>query len=125
MIRLCFVVEVTTDVRMVDGLGSQFDLTVLGKSTLGRKITNHPPSVDYKEVLLPANRGSFGPAVFRHLVKHKADYDFVIVTQYGVAALGVNLASRCTGVPSAMLVCSPSEAYYACRKTNPVARQKI
>src|SRR5262249_28333469 len=38
---------------------------------------------------------------------------------YGVAALATNLAARVTGIPAVMLVCSPLEAYYRCRKSNP------
>ena len=55
-----------------------------------------------------------------YLFRHSREFDHVIVRGYGLAALMANLAARMSAVPTAMLVCSPVEAYYRCRADNPV-----
>jgi glycosyltransferase involved in cell wall biosynthesis len=50
----------------------------------------------------------------RRRLQHLAP-DRVLVQGYGAAALAANLAAR-RGAPTYMLVCSPVEAYYRCRR---------
>ena len=118
-IRLLFVVESGTDVRMVEGLAERTDLTVLGRTIPGGRIVSREPEVSVPAIIGPSSRIRFAVAVFFHLFKRRKDFDAVLVQGYGLAALAANCASRVLGPRSFMLVCSPIELYYACRrKTN-------
>jgi len=63
-----------------------------------------------------ASRFQFTQFVWKYLKQQREQFDYVMVQGYGVAAVAANLASRFTGTPTAMLVCSPIEAYYSCRR---------
>jgi glycosyltransferase involved in cell wall biosynthesis len=117
--RLCFVVESGTDVRLAEGLDAAFEVTLLGRSLPGGRVISHPPARPVPVVLGPASRLAFAAFAGRHLLRHAGRYDAVLVQGYGPAALAANLASRLTGVPTAMLVCSPVEEYYRCRRGHP------
>jgi glycosyltransferase involved in cell wall biosynthesis len=114
--RVCFVVESGTDVRLVDGLAGSFDLTVLARRIEGGKEINRTPAPGVSVTVGPAAFASFARHVFRFLNEHAATFDFILVQGYGAAAMAANVAALRTGVPAAMLVCSPAEAYYRCRQ---------
>jgi glycosyltransferase involved in cell wall biosynthesis len=114
--HLCFVVESGTDVRLVEGLAERFDLTVLARGIKDGFEVSHRPRTDVDTVIGPPSRVRFAWLVGRWLRGRRGAFDFVLVQGYGPAALAANAASRLTGVPTAMLVCSPTEAYYRCRK---------
>lgn len=118
-LRLCFVVESGTDVRLVDGLAERADLTVLGRTIEGGVVISRPPRGGAAVRIGPASRVRFARFVFSHLLRQRRRIDRVIVQGYGVAALAANLAARLTGAPTSMLVCSPVERYYACRRDHP------
>jgi glycosyltransferase involved in cell wall biosynthesis len=113
--KLVFVIESGTDIRLVEGLAERFDLTLLGRQT-GHSLITHPTSASFTTILGPSSRVKFAQFVWVYLRQQQAQFDYVIVQGYGVTAVAANLASRLTGTPTAMLVCSPSEAYYSCRK---------
>jgi glycosyltransferase involved in cell wall biosynthesis len=117
--RLCFVVESGVDVRLVEGLGSMFDLTILARKIEGGVEVSHPPAHEVAMIEGPASRAGFARFAARHLWAEREAYDAVLVQGYSLAALSANLVARRTGVPTTMLVCSPTEAYYLCRSTNP------
>jgi glycosyltransferase involved in cell wall biosynthesis len=114
--RLVFVVESGTDVRLAEGLASLYDLTILARAIPGGVAISQEPSIPVRTVLGPASRLGFARAVYRHLRAHRSGIDLVLVQGDALAALAANLASRLSGTKTAMLVCSPSEAYYRCRK---------
>lgn len=116
--RLCFVVESGTDVRMVEGLAERFELRVLARKIDGGVEINWPLALPAEVTIGPASRLGFARLALRHLLDKKRQYDFVIVQSYGLAALAANVAGRLTGTPTAMLICSPIEAYYECRRQN-------
>jgi glycosyltransferase involved in cell wall biosynthesis len=118
-LRLCLVVESGTDVRLVEGLVESFDLTILARKVEGGVEVSHPPAISVPSVVGSASRLEFAMLVWRHLRQYRQRIDFVLVQGYGLAALAANLASRFTGTPTAMLVCSPTEAYYRCRRAHP------
>jgi len=117
--RLCFVVESGTDMRMVEGLAERFALTVLARGIDGGVEINWPSAMPMEVIRGPASRFGFARLVLRHLPGENRRYDFVIVQSYGLAALAANIAGRLTGTPTAMLICSPIEAYYECRRRRP------
>ena len=119
-LRVCFVVESGTDVRLVEGLAGLSNLTVLARKIERGVEISHRPSVSVPIVVGPSSRLGFAGLVLRYLWQQRRRTDLVMVQGYSVAALAANLASRRTGTQTLMLVCSPTEAYYRCRRTHPV-----
>lgn len=116
MTTLCFVVESGTDVRLVEGLAGRFDLSILARRIEGGVEISQPPIKAPPIVTRPASRLKFALFVWRYLRAHRQQIDRVIVQGYGLAALAANLAGRRNRIPTAMLVCSPVELYYRCRR---------
>jgi glycosyltransferase involved in cell wall biosynthesis len=117
--RVNFVVESGTDVRLVEGLAERFVLTVLARRILGGVEINWPSRLPLALTPGAASRFGFAMQVGRHLWRERQRTDFVVVQGYGLAALAANLAARLTGTPTAMLICSPVETYYLCRRSHP------
>lgn len=114
--RLCFVVESGTDVRLVEGLARMSELQILARRIGGSGAEiSQPTRAAFEMRVGPQGRLAFGRLVYSHLRRAAERVDVVLVQGYGVAALCANLAARATRVPTAMIVCSPIEAYYDCR----------
>jgi len=122
-VRLCFVVESGTDVRMVDQLAARTDLTVLARPVEGGVAISRTPERAARIVPGPASRAAFAAFVFRHLLRSSSRFDAALVQGYGPAALAANLAARHGGCRTLLLVCSPVEAYYRCRRTSGDSRR--
>jgi glycosyltransferase involved in cell wall biosynthesis len=118
-LRVCYVIESGTDVRMVEGLAARFDLTVVARRILDGVEISHPPDCEFNFVRGPSSRARFALFAANFLRKRISQFDYILVQGYGVTALAANLTSTMTAVPTAMVICSPVEAYYRCRKTNP------
>jgi len=117
--RLCFVVESGTDVRLVEGLTERFEVTVLARRIEGGREINYPPIIMVPTVIGAPSRQRFAALISKYLLQFRRGIDLVMVQGYGLAALAANLAGRVTGIRVVMLVCSPLEDYYRCRKSNP------
>ena len=116
--RLCFVVDSGTDVRLADGLAEATSLRILARSLpSGREISQRSRHAMEVEVG-PSGHASFALFVLRRLLALKGETDVVVVQGYGPTAAFANLAGRLAGLPVLMLVCSPMEAYYRCRRTS-------
>jgi len=115
-LRLMFVVESGTDVRLVEGLAERTDLMVLGREIRGGRVVSREPTHAIGMTIGPASRLRFAAKVLGTLMKKRREYDAVLVQGYGPAALAANCASRLNGTPTFMLVCSPVELYYECRR---------
>ena len=114
-LRVHFIVESGTDVRLVEGLAQYFDLTVFARRIDTGVEISQPPSPPVSCSVGPSGRMAFARAVFSDLLRRRTAYDIVLVQNYGLAALAANLAAQFTGTPTLMLVCSPAELYYRCR----------
>jgi glycosyltransferase involved in cell wall biosynthesis len=125
MTSLCFVVESGTDVRLVEGLARRFDLSIVARRIEGGVEISHPPGESVPITVGPASRFRFALFVWRHLRANRQQIDRVVVQGYGPAALAANLAGRLNRIPTAMLVCSPVEVYYRCRKDQPNAEKQF
>jgi glycosyltransferase involved in cell wall biosynthesis len=128
--RICFIVETSTDARLVDGLARRFDLTVAIRTALGAGAINHRPTASYRVWNGPSKRLAFAVSVLAYLVMRRERFDFLLAQGYGAPALAVNVAARVTGLPAASLVCSPTEVYYRCRReerpgTRPFRRREL
>jgi glycosyltransferase involved in cell wall biosynthesis len=117
MSRLCFIAESGTDIRLVEGLASRFNLSILARRIDGGFEISQPLRKALPVVIGPASRFKFAIFVLKYLRANRQGIDRVFVQGYGLAALAANLVSRLNRIPTAMLVCSPVEAYYLCRKT--------
>jgi glycosyltransferase involved in cell wall biosynthesis len=118
-LRVCYVVESGTDVRLVEGLAARFDLTLVARRILGGVEISHPPDCDFEFVLGPSARSRFAFFAAEFLRGRRGQFDYILVQGYGLSALAANLMSMVTAIPTAMVICSPVEAYYRCRKSNP------
>lgn len=114
--RVCFVVESGTDVRLVEALHERTRLTILARRLPQGQVISQPPAAMPAMELGPSGHAAFAAFVLRRLRALRAATDVVLVQGYGPTAAAANLAGRLSGVPVMMLVCSPLEAYYRCRK---------
>jgi glycosyltransferase involved in cell wall biosynthesis len=117
--RLLFVAESGTDVRLVEGLAEHFELTILARRIAGGVEVSHPPSIQVPTTIGPADRFAFAQRAFREIVRRRKQIDIVLVQGYSLAALACNIARALTKIPVLMLVCSPVETYYLCRRSHP------
>ncbi len=120
--RLVFVVESGTDVRLVDGLADHFELSIIARQIEGGRAINWPANTDVPITMGPPGRAAFARFIFRELVRRRSEFDIALVQGYSLAALAANVSRQFTSRPLLLLVCSPVEAYYRCRLTNPNGR---
>lgn len=118
-LHLCFIAESGTDVRLVEGLAERFDLTILARKINGGVEINHPTSMPMTVIVGPSSRPRFAQFTGTHLWKCRKQIDFILVQGYSMAALMANVLRRVLRIPTAMLVCSPVEAYYQCQRLHP------
>lgn len=123
--HLGFIVESGTDVRLVEGLGERFDLSVIARKIVGGVEINHRPSSDINTVVGPASRIRFAISIAGYIVRNRSKFDCWVVQGYALAALAANIACRLCSKPVLMLVCSPVEAYYRCRLDQPHLGKKF
>jgi glycosyltransferase involved in cell wall biosynthesis len=116
--RLCFIVESGSDVRLVEGLAERFELTVLARRIVGGVEISHGAAngCGFDLTVEMESRVGFARLVWRTLRARRGEIDFVLVQGYGLAALAANLAGRIFDLRVRMLVCSPVERYYLCRR---------
>jgi D-inositol-3-phosphate glycosyltransferase len=115
-LRVLFVVESGTDVRLVEGLSSRCALTVVARRIEGGREISQLTDSRFGFVRGPGDFVSFARFVFGWILRHRRDVDAIVLQGYGLAALAGNLGARAIGTPALMLVCSPTEAYYRCRR---------
>jgi glycosyltransferase involved in cell wall biosynthesis len=114
--RVLFVVDSGTDVRLVDSLAERTTLRILARrQTLGREISQTTRQSMAVEVG-PASHAMFALFVIRRLLGLRAMTDVIVVQGYGPTAACANIVGRLTRRTVLMLVCSPVEAYYRCRR---------
>ncbi|MET0626292.1 MAG: glycosyltransferase [Pyrinomonadaceae bacterium] len=123
--RLLFVVESGSDVRLIEGLAEGFELSILARRIPGGVEISHAPGVSVPTNVGVASRVGFAQEVLRTVWRRRAELDCVVVQGYGAAALAANLAGRAAGLPVFMLVCSPSESYYLCRRAHPAPGRRF
>lgn len=114
--RVCFVVESGTDARLVDGLAGSCDLTVVARRIPGGVAISQPLRSDAVVSLGPSSISGFAAHALAFVRREGARFDFVLGQGYGAAALAARTGARRHGLPSALLVCSPVESYYRCRR---------
>jgi len=119
-VRLVFVVESGTDARLVDGLAERAEVAVLARRIPGgveiSQRLEHPVPV----TVGPSSRAGFAALVLARLLAAPRANLRVVVQNYGAAALAANAAARLTGTRTFMLICSPTERYYRCRRAHPL-----
>lgn len=114
--RLLFVVESGADVRLVEGLAERFELSVFARRIEGGVEISQATAASFETRVGPSSRTGFARALFVELWRRRAELDAVLVQGYGAASLAANAACRLAGLPAFMLVCSPVERYYLCRR---------
>ena len=119
--RIWLIVESGTDVRLVDGLAERAEVVVLARRIHGGVEISQRLERPVPVTVGPASRAGFAALVFARLLGARRAGERVLVQNYGPAALAANAAARVTGTPTFMLVCSPTERYYRCRRDHPTA----
>lgn len=114
---ILFVVESGTDCRLVDGFAGLASLTVLARKITGGREISQPPEQKMDIRIGPASRLKFALWVVRQL-RHWPGETLLISQGYGVTSTVINLLKWFHGRKAILLICSPSEVYYACRKRN-------
>jgi glycosyltransferase involved in cell wall biosynthesis len=120
--RVWFVVESGTDVRLVEGMATRWPLTVVARRIVGGREISQSTTAGFDLQVGPQSFIRFGVHVAIRIMTNRRCIDLIVVQGYGVAALCGNLAARLAGIPIVMLVCSPTEAYYACRRLDSSGR---
>jgi glycosyltransferase involved in cell wall biosynthesis len=120
-VRLHLVVESSIDVRTIEELARRFDLRVVARRIPGGVEISQPPQTPVAVLTGPPGRAAFGLLVARVLLRGRVADDAVLVQGYGLAALAANVIGRLSGVSTTMLVQSPIEAYYRCRRDDPAS----
>src|SRR5215471_8903201 len=114
-LRLTFVVESGTDIRLVEGLDRNFLLDVVCRDIRTGFHINWKPRSDLAVTVGPSGRIAFAIFLARWLAARPPP-DILLVQGYAAAALMVNIIARLRDTSPVMLVCSPVEAYYECRR---------
>jgi glycosyltransferase involved in cell wall biosynthesis len=122
-VRVCFVVDSGTDVRLADSLAERTSLRVLARRLPSGREISQPNREAFDVELGPGGHLAFALFAMRRLVALRNQIDVVVVQGYGPTAACVNVAGRLIGRPVLMLVCSPVEAYYRCRRRSSSGRR--
>jgi glycosyltransferase involved in cell wall biosynthesis len=120
-VRLRLVVESSIDVRTIEELARRFQLRVVARRIRGGVEISQPPQTPVPVLTGPAGRARFARLAAAELWRGRTADDVVLVQGYGLAALAANVIGRLSGVSTTMLVLSPIEAYYRCRRDNPAS----
>lgn len=116
-LRLCFVVDAGTDVRMVEGLAARTELRILARRIRGgREISQTPRNAAFEIEVGPEGHAAFAAFAARRVLARRRMTDLVLVQGYGPTAAAINVVGRLAGLQVRMLVCSPVEAYYRARR---------
>jgi glycosyltransferase involved in cell wall biosynthesis len=115
-LRVCFVVDSGTDVRLAEGLGERVELIILARRIQGGREISQAPRRPLDVEVGPSGHMAFALFVARRWLALRRRADVVVVQGYGPAAAVANLLGRLTRSSVRMLVCSPVEAYYRCRR---------
>ncbi|HEU4927308.1 MAG TPA: glycosyltransferase family 4 protein [Vicinamibacterales bacterium] len=112
-VRVCFIVESGTDVRLVEGLAERVALRVLARDIPGGRAISQPTA--HPITIAPSGRLAFALRAFAAILRSTPDA--VLVQGHGIAALAANVAARIKRIPCWMLICSPAAEYYETRHT--------
>src|SRR4051794_6429556 len=89
-IRVFFVVESGTDVRIVEKLRERVNLTLLARKIPGGVEVSQPISNFPSLYVFPSSRIRSAASIFLHLWRERAAVDVAVVQGYGLAALATN-----------------------------------
>ena len=121
--RVLFVVDSGTDVRLVESLAERTTLRILARRLPGGREVSQQTDAPIEMEVGPAGHAAFSAFVARRLFALRREVDVVIVQGYGPTAACVNAVARIAGWRVLMLVCSPVEAYYRCRRIASTGRR--
>lgn len=124
-LRILFVTETSTDVRLIEGLAEVASLTHLYRDLRTGVPLSQSTTASYASRPGPRGRLTFAASAFAAVLRSRRSVDFVLIQGYGLAAVGANVAARVARQPAAMLVCSPVEAYLRCRTPTQTLRLQL
>ncbi len=116
--RLLFIADFGTDIRLIDRLSQDYQLTIVTKDTWARGTTIQrmkERNLDVRLVTLSDSRFIFFLEVFWTLLRIGHQFDAVLVVSNSLTALCVNLAKLIIKFPVILYVGSPTVAYVTCK----------
>lgn len=114
--RAVYLADSTVDVRMVEGLASRFELTLVAPASLGGRLCTGMLGSSLSRALLRGGRISFALRAAWWLVRNRRAYDLVIVLDNLLGALAANAAGLVTRRRVILQVGRPTEEYFRCRR---------
>jgi glycosyltransferase involved in cell wall biosynthesis len=118
--RIAYVSDAMIDVRMVEGLARQADVTLVQPTSVGDRFANFwPPGASagaIERVALTGGRVRFVAAIALWLRSHRDDFDVVVVLDSLTAALGVNAGRVIGGPPVIVQASRPTLDYVRCQR---------
>ncbi len=113
---MLFVVDSGTDVRLVESLAERSALRLLVRRIPGGREISQDTDAPFEMEIGPSGHAAFAAFAARRLFALRREADVVIVQGDGPTAASVNLVARIARLRALMLICSPVEAYYRCRR---------
>jgi glycosyltransferase involved in cell wall biosynthesis len=114
--RVLFVVDSGTDVRLVDSLAERTELHIIARRQAAGREISQATRHRFQLEIGPSSHARFAWFAIQRSRALRRDIDVIVVQGYGPTAAGVNIVGRLIGRTVLMLVCSPVEAYYRCRR---------
>lgn len=121
-LRIAYVTDTMADVRMIEGLAADADVTIVAPSILGDRVTNfwppRPPAV-VEKILLPGGRVGFVPLAALWVARHRRSFDVVFALDNLVAALAANAGAVVARRPVVLQIGRPTMDYLRCQPPSP------
>jgi len=114
-LRLLLVCEVPIDVRIVDHLASEYELTIITRKKFPDELVVWKPAGEIPVKPMPPNRLLTPFSVFLYSLFLWMKYDIILVLGAELAALGAVVARVLTGKPTVLFLGKFSDEYFMCR----------
>ena len=100
----------------MDALAERTSLRILARRLPAGREISQATAREMDVEVGPAGHAAFAAFAARRVIALRGEFDVVVVQGYGPTAACVNVIGRLIGRTVLMLVCSPVEAYYRCRR---------
>ncbi len=110
-LNLCFIIEDTTDIRLIDGLNKYFNVTIFGRRRKNYNIVPWKIPEDVNTFLFSCRRILYPVVLFFSLLRNSSSFDFFVVNSDTLTALSVNLVKYFVRKPSISVIQKPTLEY--------------
>jgi len=110
-LNLCFVIEDTTDIRLIDGLNKYFNVTIFARKRKNYSIVPWKIPGDVSIRLFSCKRMLYPVVIFFSLLRNSSSFDLFVVNSDTLSALSVNLVKYLVHKPSISVIQKPTLEY--------------